>query len=585
MLGRVKVLGLSCSFWHDPAAALLVDGEVVAAVEQERLSRRKHAPNELPVDAARFCLEAAGLSAGEPDAVVNPWSYEAVRANRWASVRRNLLRRPSKTLSLLYRGHRKASYREGKFARTVAALGIDPARTERIAVEHHLAHAASGALFSGFGDCAIASIDGEGELTTCLFAELRDGRIVKRAEIQKPDSLGLFYAAITDYLGFEVNDGEFRVMGMASYGDPAKADLSGLVRVENGDLRLDTDFVWAPRDKRWRGRSFGRALVERLGPPREGDAIDEPYVHVAAAAQRVLEQATIALVEHHLGDVLRRTRRLVMVGGVGLNVALNRRLMEHPLVDALFVPPNPGDAGTALGAAALVAAGRGDRIAPLAHAAFGPRYTEKEIREELDGLRLAYTVVDDAAEAAAALLAAGEIVAWFQGRAEWGPRALGQRSILGNPGVGGTADEINARIKYRERWRPFCPSVLAERAEEFLGSRHPSPFMTLSFRVPEVWRRRTPEVVHVDGTVRPQVVTREASPRYHALLRAFERRTGLPCLINTSLNRRGEPMVTSPRDALAMFFGSGLEHLFLENVHVAKSPAAAARAAGLWEVR
>lgn len=582
MLGGVKVLGLSCAFWHDPAAALLVDGEVVAAIEQERLSRHKHAPNELPIEAARFCLEAAGLRATDLDAVASPWSYDAVRANRWASVRRNAFRRPRKTLSLLYRGRRKARYRDGKFERALSLLEIDPARTERVAVEHHLAHAASGALFAGFGDCAIASIDGEGELTTCLFAELRSGKILKRAEIQKPDSLGLFYAAITDYLGFEVNDGEFRVMGMASYGDPSKADLSGLLRVEKGDLRLDTDFLWSPRDKRWRGRTFGRALVERLGPPREGDEIDEPYVHVAAAAQRILEQATVALVEHHLGDVLRRTRRLVVVGGVAQNVALNRRLMQHPLVDELFVPPNPGDAGTALGAAAWVAAARGDPIARLVHAAFGPRFTEQEIRAELDALRLPYTVVRDPSEAAAALLAAGEIVAWFQGRAEWGPRALGQRSILGHPGVRGTADAINARIKYRERWRPFCPSVLAEHAEAFLGSRHPSPFMTLSFSVPPVWRERTPEVVHVDGTVRPQVVTAEASPRYHALLRAFERRTGLPCVINTSLNRRGEPIVTSPRDALAMFLGSGLEHLFLENVHVADSPAAAARAARLW---
>jgi carbamoyltransferase len=580
----VNVLGLSCSFWHDPAAALVIDGDVVAAVEQERLSRRKHAPNELPVEAARFCLDAAGLRASDLDAVANPWSFDAVRANRLAYVRRALGRRPKKALSILYRGGRQASFRQGKFERALSVLGVDPRRTEAVAVEHHLAHAASGALFSGFGDCAIASIDGEGELTTCLFAELRDGRIHKRHEIQKPDSLGLFYASITDYLGFEVNDGEFRVMGMASYGDPSKADLSGIVRVDGGDLRLDTDFVWAPRHLRFEDRSFGRALVERLGPPRAGDEIDEPYVHVAAAAQRVLEEATIALIEHHLADVLRRTKRLVLVGGVGLNVALNRRLLEHPLVDALFVPPNPGDAGTALGAAALVAAGRGDRIAPLSHAYLGPGFTTKQVREELDGLRIPYAVVDDAAERAARLLAAGEVVAWFQGRAEWGPRALGDRSILGHPGVRGTADDINARIKYRERWRPFCPSVLAERAEEFLGSRHPSPFMTLSFRVPEAWRARTPEVVHVDGTVRPQVVTRAANPRYHALLGAFERRTGLPCVINTSMNRRGEPMVTSPRDALAMFYGSGLEHLFLEDVYVAKSPAAAARAAASLEV-
>ena len=570
----MKVLGLSCSFWHDPSAALLVDGEVIAALEQERLSRRKHAPGELPVEAARFCLEVAGLRPEDLDAVANPWSYEALRANRLAYVRRAFRRLPKKALSMLYRGGRKASYRRGKFERALEALGIDRARTPAVAVEHHLAHAASGALFAGFGDCAIASIDGTGEVTTCLFAELRDGRIAKRFEIQKPDSLGLFYASITDYLGFEVNDGEFRVMGMASYGDASQADLSGIVRVADGDLRLDTDFVWPPRGKRWRGRHFGRALVERLGPPRAGDEIDEPYVHVAAAAQRVLEEATLALVEHHLGDVLRRTRRLVLVGGVGLNVALGRKLMEHPGIDSVFVPPNPGDAGTALGAAALVAAGGGDRIAPLRHAYLGPAFEPKEIREELDDLRIPYAVVDDPAERAAALLASGEVVAWFQGRAEWGPRALGNRSILGHPGVRGTADEINARIKYRERWRPFCPSVLEERAEEFLGSRHPSPFMTLAFRVPEIWRARTPEVVHVDGTVRPQVVTRAANPRYHALLRAFERRTGLPCVINTSLNRRGEPMVAAPRDALAIFFGSGLEHLFLEDVYVTKSPAA-----------
>lgn len=574
----MNVLGLSCSFWHDPAAALLVDGEVVAAVEQERLSRRKHAPGESPVEAARYCLDAAGLRSCDLDIVANPWSYDAVRANRWPYVRRAFSRRPKKALSMLYRAGRKKAYRSGKLERTLDGLGIDRARTRIVDVEHHLAHAASATHFAGFGDAAFASIDGEGELTTCMFGEWRDGRLVKRFEIQKPDSLGLFYASITDYLGFEVNDGEFRVMGMASYGDPSKADLSDLVRFIDGDLRLDTDFVWAPREKRWQGRSFGRALVERLGPPRVGDEMDEPYVHIAAAAQQLLERRAVALIEHHLGDVLYRTRRLCFAGGVGLNVALNRVLMEHESVDALFVPPAPGDAGTALGAAAFAAAQAGDCVAPLRHAYLGPKFTTKEIVQELESLRIPHRVVDDAPGDAAALLAAGEVVAWFQGRCEWGPRALGNRSILGHPGIRGTADDINARIKYRERWRPFCPSVLDSRAAEFLGSTHPSPFMTLSFRVPPVWRERTPEIVHVDGTVRPQVVNADTNPRYHRLLSAFERHTTLPCVINTSLNRRGEPMVQSPRDALAMFFGSGLEHLFLEDVYVAKSPAASARA-------
>ncbi len=573
----MNVLGLSCSFWHDPAAALLVDGRVVAAVEEERLSRHKHAPGELPIAAARHCLDAAGLRAADLDLVANPWSFEAVRANRWPYVRRAFSRRPKKALSMLYRAGRKRSYRESKFDRVLAALGVDARRTQRVDVEHHLAHAASATHFSGFDEAAFASIDGEGELTTCLFGEWQGGRLIKRFEIQKPDSLGLFYASITDYLGFEVNDGEFRVMGMASYGDPSTIDLSDLVAFHDGDLRLDTDFVWAPREKRWQGRSFGRALVDRFGPPRVGDEMDEPYVQIAAAAQQLLERRTVQLIEHHLGDALARTRRLCFAGGVGLNVALGRVLLEHPSIDALFVPPSPGDAGTALGAAAFAAAQAGDRVEPLRRADLGPSYSRKEIVQELESLRVPHRVVDDPAEDAAALLAAGEVVAWFEGRCEWGPRALGHRSILGNPGIRGTADEINARIKYRERWRPFCPSVLDRRAAEFLGSTHPSPFMTLSFRVPPIWRERTPEVVHVDGTVRPQVVSAETDPQYHRLLSAFERRTTLPCVINTSLNRRGEPMVQSPRDALAMFFGSGLEHLFLEDVYVAKSPEAAGR--------
>jgi carbamoyltransferase len=244
--------------------------------------------------------------------------------------------------------------------------------------------------------------------------------------------------------------------------------------------------------------------------------------------------------------------------------------MEHPLVDEVFVPPSPNDAGTSLGAASFAAARRGERVKPLAHAYLGPAYTTDAIASELESLRIPYVRVDDAPARAAELLAAGDAVAWFQGRMEWGPRALGNRSILGHPGRAGTADDINERIKYRERWRPFCPSVLEERAADFLGSKHPSPFMTLSFRVPEAWRARAPEVVHVDGTARPQVVSARTNPRYHRLISEFERRTGLPCVLNTSLNRRGEPMIESPRDALAMFFGSGLEHLFLEDLHVRK---------------
>jgi carbamoyltransferase len=572
MLARMNVLGIACPFWHDPSAALVVDGEVVAAAEQERFSRRKHAPRELPVEAARWCLDFAGLRPEDVDAVAYPWSVAALRRNLWPHVRRYFGRRPGKALKAVVRVGHNRRRRVGKLAPTLKGLGFDPDRVRIAYVEHHLAHAAASVHASGFEDCAVASIDGIGELTTCLFGTARGGRVETLTEIQRPDSLGLFYAAITDYLGFEVNDGEFKVMGMAAYGDPSRVDLSDLLVCRDGDLWLDIDYLWTPKARRWhRDRTFGRRFVERFGPPREGDAIDEPYVHIAAAAQQRLEEASIALIEHHLGPRLRSTRRLCLTGGVALNVVLNRKLMQHPWIDEIYVPPSPGDAGTALGAAAWAAMDLGDPVKPLRDAYLGPAYDGDSIARELEGLRIPYQRLLDPAGKGASLLAAGEVVAWFQGRMEWGPRALGNRSILGHPGKVGTADDINTRIKYRERWRPFCPSVLEEYAADFLGSKHPSPFMTLSFDLPRCWRERTPEVTHVDGTVRPHVVSRAANPRFHQLISEFERHTGLPAVINTSLNRRGEPMVCSPRDALAMFFASGLEHAILEDVYLCKS--------------
>ena len=581
MLARMNVLGIACPFWHDPSAALVVDGEVVAAVEQERFCRRKHAPRELPVDAARWCLDFAGLRPEDVHAVAYPWSVAALRRNLWPHVRRYFGRRPGKALKAVLRTGHSRRKRVGKLAPTLKGLGLDPERVQIAYVEHHLAHVASTVHASGFEDCAVASIDGIGELTTCLFGSARGGRVDTISEIQRPDSLGLFYAAITDYLGFEVNDGEYKVMGMAAYGDPSRIDLSDLLVCRDGDLWLDIDYLWTPKAKRWhRDRVFGRKFVERFGPPREGDAIDEPYVHIAAAAQQLLEEASIALIDHHLEPALRNTRRLCFTGGVALNVVLNRRLMQHPWIDELYVPPSPGDAGTALGAAAWAAMELGDSVKPLRDAYLGPDYDGDSIARELEGLRIPYQRLADPPATAASLLAAGEVVAWFQGRMEWGPRALGNRSILGHPGVPGTADDINARIKYRERWRPFCPSVLEEYAADFLGSKHPSPYMTLSFDLPQEWRERTPEVTHVDGTARPQIVTRATNPRFHRLISEFERKTGLPLVINTSLNRRGEPMVCSPRDALTMFYASGLEHLILEDVYVRKGVPAAGVAGG-----
>jgi len=564
----MNILGIGIS-WHDPSAAILVDGKVVAAVEEERFLRKKHASNEVPVNAVRYCLETAGLGPDDIDLVAFPWSLAAFKTHAWTNVRRNFRRNPSKALRYLYRGAHQFEVMDRGLKDCLRRCGFD-AGTEIEYVEHHLAHASSAYHLSGHEDAAILTVDGVGEFTTCLMAEGRGGQIRKIHEIIKPDSLGLYYSTMTDYLGFSPNDGEFKVMGMSAYGDPSKADLSFMIQKTDDGFRTSDDFVWVSKGRGYQRHRYPEELVRRLGPPRTGDALSEPYVHIAARTQRDLEEQVLHLIERWLGPVLHQHRTLCFAGGCALNVRLNRKILAHPLVDRLWVQPAAHDAGIALGAATFAAARRGETVQPMTHAYLGPSYGDREIQAALEKLRIPSTRHDDIEQTTAELLAQGEIVGWFQGRMEYGPRALGNRSILGHPAHPGMSDEINARIKFREKWRPFCPSILEEKASEILGHDHPSPYMTFSFEVAREWRERIPEAVHVDGTARPQIVTRELNPRFHRLLTEFEKRTGLPVLINTSLNRRGEPMICSPEDALDMFFGSGLEILVLGNHLVSK---------------
>ena len=568
----MKILGIGCSSFHDPSAALLIDGKVVAAAEEERFSRNKHAFGENPVRAAKWCLEYAGLEPEEIDLVAYPWSAEILREKRWEYAKRAFPKSPAKAIRSFTKLVKLQKKRVGALHDTLRGLGLVPDDVKVQFVEHHLAHASSAFHLSGFPSAAVLTLDGEGEVTSSLFLEgLADGRLVKLKEILKPDSLGLFYATMTEYLGFESMDGEYKVMGMAPYGDPSKIDLKDMVRLTEDGYRCDDERVWVHRKKRWKGKHFSQRTVQELGPPRDGDHLLEPYVHVAAATQKMLEDVVLGLVDRWLREPLQRHGgRLAYAGGVALNVRLNRKLLEHPLVKELWVQPASSDAGIALGAATYAAVQRGEKIQPMETAALGPGFTTEQCREVLDRYKIPYTVLEDAPRAAAELLARGEVVAWFQGRMEWGPRALGQRSILGHPGKLGTADDINERIKYREQWRPFCPSVLRDWGPQLFESDHDSPYMTLTFGVREDWKGRIPEVVHVDGSARPQYVTPARAARFHALLTHFLRLTGLPCVINTSLNRRGEPMLCTPEDALKMFYGSGLEFLVIEDLLVSK---------------
>jgi carbamoyltransferase len=462
--------------------------------------------------------------------------------------------------------------------RCLEQLGFDTGKVRIEAVEHHLAHAASSYLCSGFKEkTAILGIDGKGEYATTFFGWGENGKIHKIKEFYDPDSLGGLYGALTEYLGFEMLDGEFKVMGMAPYGDPDRYDFSRLAKFENGELVINTDYanvVGFRRDKEHgKGYYFSPKLVEWLGPKRQGDIADEPYIHYAASMQALFEKLSLQMMDYYLGDILRETGKIAFAGGCALNVKLNQKIIARPEVKELFVQPASGDAGTAVGAAAYVSQQMGVPVEKMEHVYLGPAYSNDEVIAacEVHPAGSQWSVIDDVVPRIARILADGQPVAWFQGRMEFGPRALGGRSIIGCPSVKGVADRINEQIKFRERWRPFCPSMLDTVGPQMFGTDHPAPFMTFTFEVVEEWKGRVPEVVHQDGTSRAQVLKRDFNPRYYDLMKEMERLTGNGVVLNTSLNRRGEPMICSPTDALNMFYGSDLRYLIMEDVLVVKN--------------
>jgi len=571
------ILGLSGALNHDPSAALLIDGEIVAAAEEERFVRDKHAKNHMPLEAARYCLAEAGITGRQVDVVAFPYApISLLTPARWHYARRYWYA-PDRALDALVNGNRRYRRNRNRVREMGLEIGVDWDTTEFVPVEHHLAHASSAYHLSGFQEkTAILGVDGKGEYATTFFGYGENGRIHKLREFYDPDSLSGVYGAMTEFLGFEMLDGEYKVMGMAPYGDADRYDLSRLIRRRGRGFEVDTTLVNTVGLRRYKengvGFYFSDKLIDWLGPRRRGDVADEPYIHYAAAMQRLFEEWCLTLLETHLGDVLRETGRLAFAGGGALNVKLNQRIVALEHVKELFVQPAAGDSGTSLGAATYVAAARGERLSRMTHAYFGPAYDETACVKALNncGRPLSFTRLDDVPAQTAAILAAGHPVAWFQGRMEFGPRALGARSILGCPSAAGIADRINEQIKFRERWRPFCPSVLDRVAPDIIQTDHPAPFMTITFDVRETWKQRIPEVVHEDGTARVQVVTRAENPRYYALIEHLEQLTGNAVVLNTSLNRRGEPMVCSPEDALNMFFGSDLEYLVLEDFLVTK---------------
>ncbi|MBB2912047.1 carbamoyltransferase [Streptosporangium becharense] len=533
----MRFLGINAIF-HDPAAALVVDGEVVAAAEEERFSRRKHGKRpvpfsawELPERAAAWCLEAAGLRPEDLDAVAYSYDPALVRPDgpgqdeRWEDLRTAY------------------AWRAPSFLAT-ALPGLDAAQVRY--VPHHVAHAASAGLAAPYRDSAVLVCDGRGEAVSHLAGHYRDGELTILATQELPHSLGLMYEEITEHLGFLRSSDEYKVMAMASYGHPRHlGELRELIRSDGeGGFRVE------PVD--WGG--YAKAL-------RAGEPWTEEHADLAASVQRRLEEVLLDLarwLHGRTGD-----RRLTMAGGVALNCVANTRLLAEGPFEHLWVQPAAGDAGTALGGALHLARAFGEPAAPMPGADLGRGWTEEELAAWLRVARVPYERPADLPAAVAAELAANGIVAWFQGRSEYGPRALGNRSLLAHPGYAANTERLND-VKGREQFRPVAPMVLADRAcEIFERGPLPSPYMLFVHDVRPEWRERIPAVVHVDGTARIQTVDRAGDPLLARTLQEFERRTGLPVVVNTSLNTAGRPMVDDPRDALECFGSSPVDLLAL----------------------
>lgn len=570
-------LGLSGAIGHDPAAAIFVDGELVAAAEEERLIRRKHAKGSLPYHAARFCLQYAQVRPSDVNIIAIPNAPISLFSNaRWHYARRHWYA-PDRAVDSIFNGNRRYRRYIKDLKKLLEQLQIPWQQIKLVPVQHQLAHAsASYYLSDNKGKAAILTIDSRGEYATILLAQGINGKIEKIKEFYDPDSLSGMYAAMTDYLGFDILDGEFKVMGMAPFGDPDKYDLSILADYNGKNFKVNNQLISTVGFRRYkaksRGHFFSRKLVEILGPHRVGALVDDPYIHYAAAIQKLYEDIATGLVTHYLYPVLKESGRLAFAGTSAMNIKLNQRLAALPVVDQLLVHPACGDSGTAIGAACYAVSKQGLDISPIKTVYLGPKYSKVQCISACRNHREKpeWEELENAPEKAAELLEKGNLVAWFQGRMEFGTRALGNRSILGNPCQDGVNDLLNSRIKFRERWRPFCPSLLDTFAPEFLDTHDLPKFMCTSVPVHKKWHEKFSNVVYHDGTTRPQVVTHDANPRFYQLLKYTEEKTGYGVVINAALNRPGEALICSPEDAVEMFVGSGLDYMIMEDILVTK---------------
>ena len=595
----MNVLGI-IAFGENPAAALLRDGRLVAFAEEERFSRLKGSDGMFPTGAAAYCLAEAELDLGGVDRIAFGWDCTKYPFRMARSFGSNYVRHR--------RRQRKAAHVEkgsSSVSSAVEALfEYHPARVSALVrqglrdagltgqvppieyIPHHEAHAYSTYFCSNFERAGVLTMDGSGE-DVCSQLWIGEGdelRLVQSMPL--PHSLGWFFAAITQYVGMIPYRDEGKLMGLAALGEERREQnkwiepLSKVLRIENGGYEVDP--IYTKLGGHYYADRFTDALVDLLTSTdqdltpvhygektRAGEQVApryllESYVDLAWAAQELLEQAAVGLArrlvaEHGVED-------LCIAGGVGMNCKMNGEILRRSGCKNLFVQPASSDGGAALGAAMAVAQRLGDPIRePLEHVFWGPGFTSEEIQASIENCKLSYKTLSDPAETGARLLDEGKIIAWFQGRMEFGARALGHRSILANPVLPEIKNRVNREVKYRESWRPFCPSMTDESKHDYLVDPNDASYMIVAYPIQEAMRGQVPSAVHVDGTVRPQTVKAEVEPLYHALLSNLGKRTGHPVVLNTSLNVRGEPIICTPLEAIRCFYSNGLDALVLGN--------------------
>ncbi len=569
----MKILGISC-YYHDAAAAIIINGKIVAAAEEERFSRKKH-DSGFPQEAISFCLESAGIRAKDLDWVVfyeKPFlKFERITLSSLSTVP-------------LARGLFVDSYqtwfKDKLWVKSHIASNLKVGFNKILFCQHHLSHAASTFYTSPFNKSAILTIDGVGEWTTTAWGVGKDKKIDLMQEIKFPHSLGLFYSTFTQFLGFEVNEGEFKVMGLAPYGQPIYTEKVNklITQEENGSFRLNLDyFNFHKSDK----TSFSKKFIDLFGvsplEKQKSDEVIKVYADIAASAQKVLEEKVLNIAKY----VKKQTGQdnLCLAGGVALNGVVNWKIFKEAGFKNVFVHPAAGDSGGALGAALYlyhhILDGR--RSVNFKNVYLGLENSKSDIEKFLDKnkIKAKYLSDEELVNIVSSLIVKGRVIGWVRGRFEWGPRALGSRSILADPRSKKMKDIVNLKIKFREAFRPFAPVVLYEKGADIFEVDKDNIPLFLKYMVGVVpvrlnWRKKLGAVTHVDGTARPQFIERKTNSVYYDLVKKFGEKTGVPVLLNTSYNLKGDPIVNTPEQAYDTFIKSGLDALVLGNYLIEK---------------